>query len=145
MNTKKPKKQQFSKVHFGIVICRNPKTQKWLAVDESKNRGWWVPGGGVDKNETFAAGALRECIEEAGVEVELKGVLKCEHFVDDGNSVWMRVVFYAEPKDHDVIPKQVADKESVGAAWLTLDEFKAKDHIRGNELIQWASYIEKGG
>ena len=64
---KKQKKQQFNKVHFGIVICRNLKTKKWLAVDESKNRGWWVPGGGVDNNETFAAGALRECVEEAGV------------------------------------------------------------------------------
>ena len=126
----KPQKTSKQKVHFGLVICRNPKTNKFLAVNENKNRGWWIPGGGVDHHETFEVGARRECIEEAGVEVEIKGVLKIDH-KSLADRVKMRVIFYAEPVDHDVIPKQEPDDESNGAEWVTVDEFKNKKKIRG--------------
>ena len=45
-------------------------------------------------------------MEEAGIEVDLKGILSFDHFLDtDDNSVWMRVIYYAEPKDPHVVPK----------------------------------------
>jgi 8-oxo-dGTP pyrophosphatase MutT (NUDIX family) len=71
----------FESFHFSLVICRNPLTGKYLAVNETENRGWWIPGGGVDNAETFQHGAVRECMEEAGVEVDLKGILKVDHFL----------------------------------------------------------------
>jgi 8-oxo-dGTP pyrophosphatase MutT (NUDIX family) len=37
-----------------------------------------VPGGRVDAPESFSDGARRECIEEAGIHVELKGILRIE-------------------------------------------------------------------
>jgi ADP-ribose pyrophosphatase YjhB (NUDIX family) len=40
-----------------------------LAVNESRNRGWWIPGGAVDLNETFYDAAHRETMEEAGVKI----------------------------------------------------------------------------
>ena len=52
---------------FALVICRNPKTGQYLAVNETKNRGWWIPGGAVDAGETFRTAAMRECIEQAGI------------------------------------------------------------------------------
>ena len=42
-------------------------TGKYLAVNESKNRGWWIPGGAVDAGGSFQIAAHRECMEEAGV------------------------------------------------------------------------------
>jgi 8-oxo-dGTP diphosphatase len=36
---------------------------------------WGLPGGGVDPGETWAQAALRECLEETGWEVELRGLL----------------------------------------------------------------------
>ena len=41
-----------------MLIVRNPFKEspnygKWLAVKETKNRGWWIPGGAVDCGETF--------------------------------------------------------------------------------------------
>jgi hypothetical protein len=46
----------------------------------------------------------------------------------------------------------VADKESVGAEWMSLAELQAcargevpGRHLRGAELLQWAEYIEAGG
>ena len=48
----------FKTVQFGLVIVRNPFKEspdynKWLAVKESRNRGWWIPGGAVDYGESF--------------------------------------------------------------------------------------------
>ena len=40
--------------------------------------------------------AVRECKEEAGIDVELKGILKIDHGVK-GDNGRMRVIFYAEP------------------------------------------------
>mmetsp|Transcript_16702 Transcript_16702/g.28401 ORF Transcript_16702/g.28401 Transcript_16702/m.28401 type:complete len:88 (+) Transcript_16702:310-573(+) len=57
----------------------------------------------------------------------------------------MRVIFFAEPVDPDITPKQMADSESLEARWVTLEEFKQLGHLRGNELLEFGSYIEKGG
>ena len=57
----------------------------------------------------------------------------------------MRVIFYAEPKNPDAELKSVPDSESLGAEWVTLEEFKNKDNIRGDELLEFGSYIENGG
>ena len=62
-------------------------------------------------------------MEEAGVPIDLKGILKVDHFLGGQDDVKMRVIFYAEPKDPNVVPKQVADSESLEARWVTLEEF----------------------
>lgn len=38
-------------------------------TQEFAGSGYWIPGGGVDEGETLAQGAVRECWEEAGVQV----------------------------------------------------------------------------
>ena len=84
-----------------MIIVRNPFKEspnynKWLAVKETRNRGWWIPGGAVDYGESFKKAALRECKEEAGIDVDLKGILKVDHGVK-GDQGRMRVIYYAEP------------------------------------------------
>ena len=91
----------FQTIEFGLIIVRNPyKDQdtygKYVAVNETRNRGWWIPGGAVDKGETFVQGAIRECREEAGIDVDIKGILRVDHGVH-GEQARMRVIFYAEP------------------------------------------------
>ena len=54
------------------MICRcpfkdSPHYGKWLAVLEINAMGWWLPGGGVDRGESFEDGGRRECVEEANV------------------------------------------------------------------------------
>ena len=92
------RRAEFRGYSYALVICRHPTTGKFLAVNETEHRGWWIPGGGVDAGETFAQAAMRETIEEAGMEVELKGILKVEHTSGDGLAqpfYQMRVFFYA--------------------------------------------------
>ena len=139
---------EFRGYNFSLVICRHPVTEKYLAVNETNDRGWWIPGGGVHAGETFAQAAVRETKEEAGVEVQLKGILKIEHRSCDGLAhpfYQMRVVFYAEPLNLNTCePKSVADTESLGAEWVTLEEFRQKNKIRGPELPKFAQLLEAG-
>lgn len=122
---------------------------RWLAVRETKNRGWWLPAGLVDPGETFQEVAHRETLEEAGILVELKGVLRVEHSVCGPTDARMRVIFYAEPLDETQRPKQTPDKESEEARWVTLSELvtlgRVKPGLRGTELLDWGNYIEGGG
>ena len=66
---------------FALTIVRNPFREspdfnKFLTIEEAKGRGWWVAGGALHLGENFLEAALREVREEAGIEVELKGVLR---------------------------------------------------------------------
>ena len=54
-----------------IDLARNDEG-KWLVVKETKNRGWWVPGGRMENGETFMQTAIRETKEEAGVDVGME-------------------------------------------------------------------------
>lgn len=135
---------------FSLVVCRHPVSKLWLAVNETENRGWWLPGGFVECGEDHYQAAIRETKEESGIDVTLKGILRIENEMrHDGGR--QRVVFYAEPTDPDQQPKQHADHESVCAAWLSVVELQQKstlsppEGLRGSALLNWSRYIEAGG
>jgi 8-oxo-dGTP pyrophosphatase MutT (NUDIX family) len=158
-NTPRNIRTEFRGFNYALIICQHPVTKKFLAVHETKNRGWWIPGGGVMAGETFREAAIREAWEEAGVEIQLKGVLRIEHnvlvgtstrhhdpeYVESSSLFKMRVIFYAEPrKVHDCEPKSVPDDESLGAEWVTTAEFQQKQNIRGHALLKFAALVEQG-
>jgi ADP-ribose pyrophosphatase YjhB (NUDIX family) len=64
------------------------------AVAAAAAAGFWVPGGGVDPGEGLVEGAVRECREEAGVDVVITGILDLE---SHHGGTWRRVIFLAEP------------------------------------------------
>lgn len=131
--------------NFSVVICRRRSDNKYLAVKETKNRGWWCPAGWVDPGETFVEAAIRETKEEGGIDIEVKGILRVEHS-HNKHGARMRVIFYAEPRDEEQAPKTEADKESEEARYVSVDEFKnSLGKIRGGELIAWGSYLDDGG
>lgn len=43
---------------IALIVCRNPITKKFLAVNE-KNGSWWVAGGRVDAPQAFTKAAIR--------------------------------------------------------------------------------------
>lgn len=136
---------------FSLVVCRKPGTNLWLAVDESRQRGWWLPGGHVDPGGNHIEAAVRETKEEAGMDVTLVGILRIENNISR-EGARQRVIFYAEPTDPSQEPKSIPDKESEGATWLTVEQLEEKRSLspgrgglRGTELLDWARYIEDGG
>ena len=105
---------------ISMIVCRNPVTKKYLVIQEC-DETWWIPGGRVDAPETFMEAGKRECLEEAGVDVEIKGILRMEQNVQVG---FLRVksILYAEPINPNQEPKTIADKESIQGRYMNLEE-----------------------
>jgi len=99
--------------------------------------------GRIDNNEQFEEAAIRETKEEAGVDVELTGILRVE-FSPMHRYARMRVIFMARPVSEDQLPKSMPDYESCGASWVTLEELQELP-LRGKEPVQWITYLSKGG
>ncbi|HZO33850.1 MAG TPA: NUDIX hydrolase [Gaiellaceae bacterium] len=84
---------------------------------------WRPPGGGVKRDEPFAAGAVREALEETGLAVELDRYLVAADatFRNGGRELaWRTHVFSARTTDTELAPRDAA--EIAGARWGTLPE-----------------------
>ena len=84
---------------------------------------WRPPGGGVKPGEDFAAGAVREALEETGLRVELRRYLVASQVVfrNAGRELpWQTHVLLAATQDTELAP---TDPEEIAAArWGTLEE-----------------------
>jgi len=134
---------------FSLVICQHP-NGKYLLVEEGCNNGWWLPAGRVDPGEDFQTAALRETLEEAGINVKLEGILRIEYSPYKDGGARSRVIFYARPIDPNQQPKTEPDYESLCAVWISFKDLKSelnsrKKHLRGKEPLVWFEYVEKGG
>ena len=66
---------------FAWVVIQSKTTGKFLMVNEPAGlaRGaprYWLPAGRVDKGEGIIEAGKREALEEAGIDVEITGVLR---------------------------------------------------------------------
>lgn len=129
------------------MICRHPVTRRYLLCQEFASQGFWCPGGAVDPGEQLKIAAKRETKEEAGIDIELKGILGLEYnpcgFDRRQNAyfVRMRVIFYAEPTPEGLLqmPKSRPDFESAGACWCSLEEIQNNTvKLRGSEPRKWS-------
>lgn len=125
---------------FSLAVVRDG--DRFLLVHEAKHgRLWYLPAGRVEPGESFARAAVRETMEEAGVPVRVTGVIRVEHSPGSGGAR-MRVVFLAEPTD-STPPKSVPDEETLGAAWVRLDELDDYP-LRGDEVRELFAYVAGG-
>jgi len=99
---------------FAIVVVRRP-DGRFLMVQEFANSGFWVPGGQVDAGESLRAAVVRETEEEAGVAIELRGLIDVQ---TERGGRWKRITFLAVPASGAEAahpPKTLPDYESAGA------------------------------
>ena len=130
---------------FGLCVIQRKSDKKFLVVQEFCNQGYWLPGGGIDPSEMPAAAAKRECLEEAGVDVELTGILRVE-VTPMPHMTRNRYIFFGHPKDDAAVPKTTPDFESLGACWVSCDDVKSgRFRLRGDEPLEWFQYVAKGG
>jgi phosphatase NudJ len=121
--------------YFALVVVR--RGPRFLLTQERKYGSTWsIPGGRVEHGEALHAAAIREVFEETGVPVQLDGILRVEHSppptADADSYARVRVLYMGTPLD-DTAPKTMADDESLGAGWFTLDEIRGMP-LRGAEL-----------
>lgn len=108
-----------------VVVAVVQHAERVLLVQEAKPsvRGTWnLPGGRVEPGEGLADAMLREIAEEAGIPVELKGLLFADQVLacGSGSECRMRFVFAAEPKSFDI--KSRPDEHSLQAQWFRHSE-----------------------
>lgn len=78
---------------------------------------WGIPGGARDSHETAEQAALREAVEESGIEVDL---LLVEQSVADDHGGWTYVTVLAEATS--MMPVQARNFESREMRWVNIDE-----------------------
>lgn len=116
---------------------------RFLMIQETKfEHLWYLPAGRVEPGEDFITAAKRETLEEAGIPIEIEGVLRVDHLYFEGEAR-LRVIFVARPSD-DTPPKSVPDDDSVEAGWFTLEEI-CKKPLRGYEVLDICTYLHRGG
>lgn len=98
-----------------------------LLIEESKpdfREQWNLPGGRLEPGESLQDAARREVLEEAGIEVELTGLLAVDQRVMEPGSGpdRLRIVFVADAVDGPL--KQSEDEHSLRAAWFELAELE---------------------
>jgi phosphatase NudJ len=126
--------------YFALAVVRLGR--RFLLTQEKKyGESWSIPGGRVEMGESLANAAVREVLEETGVPIHLDGVLRVEHEAT-GAGARVRVIFLATPTD-DREPKRVPDEESLGAAWLTLEEIRGLK-LRGADLRALLENVANG-
>ena len=126
---------------FVLVIVK--KDDKFLLVHERKHeQKWYLPAGRIEPREDFIHAACRETLEETGVPIVINGILAIQHTPILDGSARVRFILSAQPKD-ETPPKNKPDEESLGAAWMTLDELNDIP-LRGQEVIGWCEYVVNG-
>ena len=136
---------------FALCVVRRPADGKFLLVQEYCNQGYWLPGGMIDGGEDPATAALREAVEEVGIRIVLKGILRIEtaprRMTKAQAHMRIRYFFYAEPVASDAaFSKTIPDFESAGACWVTADEINSGSiRLRNREPVQWCTYVARGG
>lgn len=91
-----------------------------ILMVQERTGEWFLPAGHVDPGETFVCGGIRECREEAGVEVELTGLLTPVFCATDRGYSPLHFVLVGRQIGGAL--KTVADHESLGAAYFPLAE-----------------------
>merc|ERR1711991_50691 len=114
--------------YFSLVVVHNRADNTWLAVEENKNRGWWLPGGFVENGDDHVSTAHKETLEEAGIKIKLLGVLHVQSSISQ-RGARQRAIFYAVPLDEHQKPKSVPDEESLGARWMTVQELEGLQQL----------------
>jgi len=112
-----------------IVMVEEPE-RKWSPAGGR----WFLPAGHIDAGESFLDGARREVLEEAGISVEIMGVLAFVHRArrGGGGCAGPHLLLAARPSpdiaigvDERPLLKTEADKESLSARWWPLDDIIA--------------------
>lgn len=126
---------------YALVVIQHG--DRFVLVQETDTKNWYLPAGRVEAGETFLEGARRETREEAGLEVELTGILRVEHTPMPDGTARLRVIFSGRATSPNAKLKSTEDEHSSQARWFTVDEARALP-LRGSEVIAAISYVAAG-
>ena len=145
---------------YAVVMVLVENSGRYVLVQEAKpDRGypWFIPAGSVEPGESIVEAARRETLEEAGLVIEPRHLLRIEHIIPRGQDrqcpspeLW-RFIIVAEATGGTL--KTVGDEDSLQAQWFRpeqLDSLKLRSdevvnligmHCQGTPLLPIEAYV----
>jgi len=115
------------------VLCLIHKDNKYLLQDRVKEdwKGYTLPGGHVEKNESFVDSVIREMKEETGLTVRNPKLCGVKHFPTEGGRY---VVFLCETDDFE---GEISSSEEGQMHWVSKEDLGGVNLVNDfNELLQ---------
>ena len=81
---------------------------------------WSLVGGKVDFLERAEDAVMRETLEEVGLTIELKGLLRLVEMIGVDGQHWVSPVYRAEPQSGEPVNREPDKIEAIG--WFALDD-----------------------
>ena len=111
-------------VGVGGVVVRDGKVLLVRKTYPPSAGHWLIPGGYLEPGETLAQGASREIWEEAGVRVQIEGIIAVRSRTQDEGSTDTYVVFLAVATGLEPRPD---NKEVDAARYFSLEELRSPE------------------
>lgn len=136
-----------SRVRASAIVVHNARLLSFFAVDPSSKREYYfLPGGGIEPDETAPEAAERETLEETGFRITVEPHTSIEReyfFYWDGQDYDCLTIFYwgklASP-----LQDTVNDRDyNKGVAWIPLEQVKDKFGYTAEILSAIEELIEK--
>ena len=108
------------------TVVMNEKQE--ILLLKGPKRGWEMPGGQVEEGESLKEAAIRETMEETGIEVEILSF--CGIFQNVQRSI-CNTLFLAKP----VGGKLATSSESLEVGFFPLEE--------GLEMVNWSNFRQR--
>lgn len=124
----------------GVVIRREGPRVEVALVGNSLRETWYLPKGGLAKGETIEDAAIREVVEETGLQVRLvKPIRAIEYWFNARGARIHKTVHYflMETTGGDF---SLRDAENDRAEWFELDEaLRAMSYANETEVVREAT------
>ncbi len=106
----------------GVVVQRIADRVQVALVGNSQRGTWYLPKGGLDKGETIEQAAVREVLEETGLDVNMVRPVKAIHywFNARGTRIHKTVHYFLMEATGGDFSRR--DAENDRAAWFDLDD-----------------------
>jgi 8-oxo-dGTP diphosphatase len=106
----------------GLVF---PWLDEKILLCDIEDRGWCIPSGRVEPNETSLEAVIRECLEEGGAELEDVQYIGCYQISERQEIRWADVYTARVLKLGEITMKE----ESLGRQLVSMDDLPAIYHL----------------
>lgn len=136
---------------FCVTVYIMDDQKCFLMLHNRKLNKWVAPGGKVDRGETPDHAAVRECLEETGINIDLLGEktpvvggLICPYGIQlnpiiPNSRDHVDLVYLGRPQANQILNRSEREASDIG--WFTLEEIKHLDTYEST--IQWCEFFSK--